>query len=239
MSLEEQARAELLAVRKTAAGLTVDTMAQSPVICGLLGDGDPLSAYNTLKHKVLSTDADMSMKAALASLGFTSDQQTHLGRLDEFGAEHSYEQRQVRRYSDKGVRQLAKLITTNWITEAVPCLDVACFQVAPERFLFVTQARSQYFVEMRPIRVVLYQGKNGPKELDLQAVERQEGIWNHVDMDPIRLQVTDEETSLVWVWRGELWPKFAVQWCMDVQGVKTVSEGCGNKMRLRLLIGTV
>lgn len=235
MSLKDRVRAELLAIRKTSHGLTVAALTHCPVIAGLLGNGDPRVAYNSLKHAILSTDADTSLKAATSSLGLTSDKATHLGRLDDFGAEHGYDQRQVRRYSDRGIQQLARLISSSWITEAVPSLDVFIYQTGPDRFAFMVETRCQQFIEMRPLRTRLHVGTHQPEVVDVPTTERQEGIWNHArTIHPIEVDVTDE-TSLAWMWRGELWPKFSVQWRTDLIGHCVTSEYVGNKLMVRVM----
>src|SRR3954462_12996318 len=117
MGLEERVRGELLALRKTSDGATVETLGGAPVISGLLGNGDPRTAYNRLKHIVLDAEQNTAMAAAASSLGFASDRPTHLGRLEDFGAERGYDQRQVRRYSDRGVRNLAQLVTA-WAVDS-------------------------------------------------------------------------------------------------------------------------
>lgn len=235
MSLDERVRAELLAIRKTSSGLTVAALTYSPVISGLLGNGDPRIAYNTLKHAILSADADTSLKAATSSLGLSSDKPTHLGRLDDFGAEHGYDQRQVRRYSDKGIAQLARLITSSWITEAVPSLDVFGYQTGPDRFMFTVEARRQQVIEMQPVRTTSYVGTDEPAVVDVPTTHEQDGIWTIArSTQPIEVEAT-EETSLVWVWRGELWPKFSVQWRTDLHGHGLTSESVGNKLMVRVL----
>jgi hypothetical protein len=235
LSLEERIRAELLAIRKTSDGLTVAALTHSPVISGLLGNGDPRLAYNTLKHAILSAEADTSLKAATSSLGLASDKRTHLGRLDDFGAEYGYDQRQVRRYSDKGVQQIARFISSSWITDAVPCLDVFGYQTGPDTFMFTFETKRQYVIEMQPVRAVLYVGSDEPRELEVPLAGSEDGIWRQArSTQPIEVEAK-AETSLAWTWRGELWPKFGVQWRTDLQGHGVTSESVGNKVMIRIL----
>lgn len=58
--------------------------------------------------------------AAAVSLVLTEGGEGHLNRLTTFGNEMFPEQRPVRRYSDKGIREIAKMIVTNWSTETSP-----------------------------------------------------------------------------------------------------------------------
>jgi len=64
----------------------------------------------------LSLDQDLAVTAAGYSLGYASDYDSHLGRLDDFGRDYTYDQRQARRYSDKGIEQIARHISSecNW-----------------------------------------------------------------------------------------------------------------------------
>lgn len=167
MSLEERVRAELLAVRKAADGLCFATMATSPVICSLLGDGDPAVALSTFKLRALDMQATTGLKAALSSLGLISSGRTHLARLEDFGSEHTYDQRQVRRHSDAGIRQLATTIATNWSTISVPTLDVT-LTTASDNTVRAFIASSRYeFIDMRPLRVPLRQAEDEETELSL------------------------------------------------------------------------
>jgi hypothetical protein len=229
-------RAELLALRKSALGLTVEALSDCPVIVGLLGDGHPAAAYNKLKHRILGTEGDTALKAVTASLGLTSDQPTHLGRLTDFGVEHGYDQRQVRRYSDKGVRQLAQLLIQSWSPEAAPCLDVYGYQTAPEAFAFMIEVKRPYFIEMREPQVTLYSGSSAPRDLAVDlAAEQQSGMWQVArSADPLEVRVPDE-TSIAYVWRGELFPKFGMHWRTDLHGYGLTSEALGNKIMVRVL----
>lgn len=234
MSLEERVRAELLAVRKTADGLCLATMATSPVICSLLGDGDLAIALSTLKLRALDMPATTSLKAALSSLGLTSSGRTHLARLEDFGSEHTYDQRQVRRYSDTGIRQLATTIATNWSTISVPTLDVT-IAPASDNAVQVFVASSRYeFIDMRPLRVTLRQAEE-EAELALQLEEEAQGSrLEQRTTKPIEISI-QTETSLTFVWRGELWPKFALRLTGDHSQRMVSSESLGNKLMVRFI----
>ncbi|NKY27735.1 hypothetical protein [Nocardia gamkensis] len=235
MDLEQQVKAELLAIRKSSEGLTPATVARSPVIRGLLGAGDPQVAYNTLKHLILNADSDTGLEAATSSLGLTSDKLTHLGRLDEFGDAHGYEQRHVRRYSDKGIQQLAALIATSWTVNTVPFLDLTVYQVGPDRFVVGIETKCQHYIEMRPVQVHLYQGSTPPRTLNVDFVSAEEDIWNLTKLArPIEIHA-NEETSLTIVWRGELWPKFAVFLRTDISNFGIATETLANKLMIRML----
>lgn len=228
-SLEDRVLAELLALRKTTNGVTVDSIARASTITALLGDGDPYVAYTRLMHQVLDSDLDRPVQAAAASLGFNAEGATHLERLDDFGAEVFLDQRQVRRHSDKGMRTLARLIATNWPLETVPQLtghvvstgDGVEIQVVTKRLLVV---------EMREPVITLFVGD----ESEVVAVDwaaREIDGWEHSHMAaPIHIAATTE-TSLAIVWRGELWPKFNVTWQPQQRAV--ISESLGNKLMLR------
>ena len=234
-SLEDRVKAELLVIRKASEGLTAAAIARSPVIRGLLGAGDPQVAYNILKHLILNADGDTGLEAAISSLRLTSDQATHLGRLDEFGTDRGYEQRHVRRYSDKGIQQLATLIATNWTVTSVPSLDVHGYQVAADRFIFGAETKRQHYIDMQPLQIHLYRGLEDSYQLKITLTESEDDIWNLARLvQPIEVHPV-QETSLAFVWRGELWPKFSMQWRTDIVGYGITNESVGNKLMVRLL----
>lgn len=233
LTLEDRVRAELLTIRKTSAGLTVAALSRSPVTSGLLGNGDPAVAYNTIKHQLLAADADTALTAAMSSLGLSSDKPTHLGRLEDFGAEHHYDQRQVRRYSDRGIRQLASLIASNWATISVPQLDVFVVQTSARSFECKLRTARHYYIEMRPLEATLRGDDGKPRTIDLTYSEYDDGLWiRRKYPESLHLPV-DTETSLTLVWVGELWPKVAVQIVGDFQRKALVSESLGSKLMLR------
>jgi hypothetical protein len=51
-------------------------------------------------------------------------------------------------------------------------------------------------------------------------------------LDPVIIESVVEETSIVVVWRGELWPKFNVAW--NGEYGNGVLEMLGNKLLIRL-----
>lgn len=128
-TIEARVRAELLAARKTSAGLSPHSIALCPTVVALLGNGDPLVAFTQFQSHLLkeieTRDDVVALEAAAFSLGFASAERTHLARLDAFGLERGYEARQARRHSDKGLRQLAHLIANNWNLYMTPVADVS------------------------------------------------------------------------------------------------------------------
>lgn len=90
---------ELRAARKRPGGLSPQAMAQCPVMCDLLGNGDPEVALVELTHKVMelidSGDDITAVEAASYSLGLCTYADTHLARLEQFGAAHFVDQRQA------------------------------------------------------------------------------------------------------------------------------------------------
>ena len=126
---------ELVAARKRPGGLSPQAMAQCPVMCDLLGNGDPEVAHVELSLKLLElieADDDVrAIEAACYSLGLASEEDTHLGRLVEFGAKRFLDQRQARRYSDRGLKQLARLISTHWTVPTVPDATLILIGTAP------------------------------------------------------------------------------------------------------------
>lgn len=233
--LTERVRAELLALRKSRSGLTVGALSGCPTIVGLLGEGDPSVAYNKLKHRVLSADADTALMAAAASLGLASAGQTHLDRLADFGNEHGYEQRQVRRYSDKGIHQLALLIAGSWSPELSPCLEVLCYQTGSDEIAALVNTKRPYFVEMCALQATLYRGSHSPESLTTSMVESEEAMWSICRATQPTTLRAEMETSVAWTWRGELFPKFSFSWRSELQGFGVTWEALGNRGMLRLL----
>lgn len=230
-SLEERVLAELLALRKQAAGVTVDTLARATVVSDLLGAGDPVVAYTRLGHEILDSDLDLPVKAAAASLGFLAAGDTHLKRLDAFGAQIGMEQRQVRRYSDRGIRTLARLIATNWPTETAPRLSVAVVRSERDWEIHLTAERL-HAVEMHEPSVTVLAGGTS-HNLAPAWMTRDDHVWQRTHtVEPLRASDDGVETSVVIVWRGELWPKHAVTWIGSHTGA--TSESLGNKLMLRL-----
>ena len=142
-------------------------MAACPTMVNLLGDGDPLLAFTRLEHRVLETiehgDDTLPIEAAAFSLGLASASKNHLDRLNDFGAEYGYEARQARRYSDRGITQLARLIASNWVIHAVPAVEVFLAQQSDGSFGVMIRTRHQWFVTMKPVNVE-WQHSNGTRQ---------------------------------------------------------------------------
>lgn len=174
-TLKDRVLAELLALRKMSSGVTVDALAGTRVICDLLGGGDPFVAYTRLCHEILDSDLGLAVKAAAASLGLLAEGDTHLKRLDAFGADIGMEQRQVRRYSDRGVRLLARLIASNWPTETVPSLTVIAVRGQGKWELHLASGRLQV-IQMRPVLITALRG-DLQDELPLQWTVNDQEVW--------------------------------------------------------------
>lgn len=234
--LEAKIADELLAARKTGGGLTVATLATDcPVLSAVMGDGDPLVAYNAVKHRLLDADADTSLTAAMYSLGFASVGKTHLARLEDFGAEHGYDQRQARRYSDRGVRQLARLLATNWVNVTSPQLTATIVQTGESDFDCFTRTQHQLFVQMRPVSATLRGTDGTPNRLELASTGTEEGLWLvRRYKGPVQLRVAGE-ASLTLVWQGEQWPKYNLQILGDLSGHAIISEMLGAKLMIRII----
>lgn len=206
--------AELLATRKSREGLTVASLTSSPTMCRLLGNGDPLLAYNRFKQRALkhlrSTES-LAVEAALASLGLTALGSTHLARLDEFGSDRGYEQRQVRRHSDQGVRVLAHLIATNWVGASSPVLSLMLWPSADRDRSATARIEAHWPVDlsMRAVEVQLASGAV-PTLHQLSGAAESDG-WLIEALAPLSLGVHDLESGVKVSWPGEIWPRFAVR----------------------------
>lgn len=232
-ALENAVLVELRALRRTMAGVTVETLARAATICRLLGTGDPFVAYNRLQHFLIDEGSDRTIRAAAASLGFASDGDTHLDRLVDAEADLHLEQRQIRRLSDQGLETIARLISSNWSIESVPDLTVIAVDGASGFELHLSITRP-LVVEMRDpvVDILVGEERNAP---ELDWTRRITGELEHSTLRrPLFVERKGQAISVVIVWRGELWPKFTVAW----QGghYDVVSESLGNKLMLRFRI---
>ena len=233
MNLEERVRAELLAVRKTSDGLTVTALTSCPTTCVLLGGGDAALAYNRLKTRLLDWESPLALRAAMASLALTSGADTHLGRLSDFGEEHGYDQRQVRRYSDRGIRQMANLIATRWADAGTPNMNLSVFQPDESTFEIHLVARRPAVVEMRDVALRVRQGDDEAEVVPPLKTEEAAGfVVTHTD-EPITVELAADGTSVTVVWNGELWPKYAVGFAPPFNR-DVVVETLGAKLMIRV-----
>jgi hypothetical protein len=243
---EEAIHAELVAARKRPGGLSPQAMALCPVMCDLLGNGDPEVAHVELSHKIIelieADDDIMSIEAACYSLGLSSEADTHLARLEEFGAKHFLDQRQARRYSDRGLLQLARLIATHWTTQTVPEAIFILIGVAPDQIGFSIQLRRQQHVDMRPAKVSLWpadQDQPTPLEITWKRTSPDEALWLEDEFTEPRTATIQGETTIRLVWRGETWPKFTVVLLGDIDAAMVKSETLGAACAVTLTRGEV
>ncbi|MCU1580036.1 MAG: hypothetical protein JWP19_2240 [Rhodoglobus sp.] len=230
--LQDAVLAELRILRKDKTAVTVDSLALAPTICRLLGSGDPAIAYTRLQHALLDATAGRTIKAAAASLGFASTGTTHLDRLVEGGADLELDQRQVRRLSDQGLVSLARLIASNWAVESVP--ELSCIvSSAKDSFELQLATIRPLVVEMSEPTIEVLTGKDR-KLPDLDWARREQDEHEQSALrNPVMIERTSHETSVVIIWRGELWPKFATAW--HGQHNDSISESLGNKLVVRLV----
>ncbi len=234
MALEDKIRRELLAARKAAHGLTLSTMTASPVLCAVLGDGNPAVALNALKVALLRDhDGSLAISAAAASLGFASTEPTHLGRLDDFGLDYGLDQRQVRRYSDRGVASLASMISRHWAAETVPRLDIVLSRPSDDHWHMHARAATLVYVEMREITLVVVK-EDREADVDLQWRERSREHWRYLELqDEVTIPVSSI-VVLVFQWKGEIWPKFRSS-ALGTGFAQIFShESVGNKLQIEL-----
>jgi hypothetical protein len=230
--LEDAVLAELHALRKDSGGVTVSTLARASTICQLLGSGDPAVAYTRLQHALLDATLDRTTRAAAASLGFASTGDTHLDRLVEAGVDLGLDQRHVRRLSDQGLQSLARLIATNWAVESAPELTVIVVASVSAFELHLATTRPLVVEMSDPTVDILSDDDRAQTELDWALREGEEHEGGAL-RQPIVIERTKSETSVVIVWRGELWPKFTTSWHGPYSNV--MMESLGNKLMLRLV----
>ena len=215
-------------------GLSPQTMAHCPVMCGLLGNGDPEVAHVQLSLKILeiieAEDDVMALEAACYSLGLTTTADTHLRRLEEFGAKHFIDQRQARRYSDRGVSQLARLIASNWTTQTVPEATMIVVGTAPATVGFTVRLRCQRHVDMREAKIEIWLARQeapDPLAMTWLRTSEADALWTEDEFETPETITFDEEATIRLVWRGEVWPKFTVVLTGDSDASTVTSETLG------------
>jgi len=216
-------------------------MANYPAIRRLLGDGDPLVAFGRLQHRILETldtrDDVRALEAATYSLGLGSAGQTHLDRLVDFGNAHGYEARQVRRYSDLGIRQLAELITSNWIVHAVPTLEVLAAHQSNGSWAITLRATHPNLIDMAPVDVLSVDGQGHRAPVEANLTDR--GSTDRVEVltlaEPFVLAAAKPGVPrhLRFEWKGEVWPRFVLNVVGPVAaGTVLTSQTLGNALQL-------
>lgn len=264
-TLEQAVLSELLAVRKTSEGLSPHAMAGCPTIMALLGDGDPLVAFTRLQDGVLErielADDVTPIEAAAFSLGLASSGRTHLERLNAFGVERGYEARQARRHSDRGIRQLAALICSNWIVQTTPILSVNLTQQADNSLAVMVYTQRQRFVDMKPLRFQRRVASSQPEpwhpqpalvtedhqtstttasQTDISAASEPaaplpDDLWvrQHLTSPIILPSSGGEPIELRVSWFGEVWPCFEIK-CIGALSSDLVvtSQTLGNTLVL-------
>jgi len=191
------------------------------------------------------------IEAATYSLGLGSAQKTHLDRLNDFGQEHGYEARQARRHSDKGLRQLSRLITSNWIVHTVPTLEVFMVQQSNGSFAVTLRTTRQLFVDMHVVTVHDVEGeaegvpRRTPRNLDM-VVERQPSTSGPPPRaarevttlaTPLTLKALEPGRArhLRFEWRGEVWPRMVMATIGSISPTVLVgSHTLGGVMQLHL-----
>ena len=200
---------ELLTMRKHRDGVTIGNLAHTTAILEVLGAGDPRLAYNQLKHVLLSLDQDLAVTAAGYSLGYASDYDSHLGRLDDFGRDYTYDQRQARRYSDKGIEQIARHISSEWMLEASPTLTIEVVKANDEVLELVIRSERLAIVEMRDpvVEMVSSTGKRESFPVDWRPLAGEAGaLRQEASVRTDQLRQPDVAVSVLWT--GEAWPLF-------------------------------
>ena len=235
-------RAELLAARRSRHGLSAISMANFPTMRRLLGDGDALVAFQRLQHRILQTldtrDDVRAIEAATYSLGLGSAGETHLDRLVDYGTDYGYEIRQVRRYSDLGVQQLAQLITSNWIVHAVPTLEVFATQQTNASMLITLRATRPHLIDMADIEPFEVDHTGERARVDTELVDdtsRADVV--QVLKEPFVLAAAQpgKPRHLRFEWKGEVWPRFVMNCVGQLQsGHVLTTQTLGNAMQLSI-----
>lgn len=211
-------------MRKHADGVTVGALSHTQAILHVLGGGDPRVAYNSLKHVLLRLGDSLAVTAASYSLGYASNGSTHLDRISDFGRDYGYDQRQGRRYSDRGIAEISRRVASEWTVEASPTLEVTVKQLDRNVIALDTCFEHFYFIDMQQPKI----------ELQLDGVRLEARCdWNLVSEYPLvsarssRLKVDianqPELSGVSFLWRGEAWPQFQTHFSNSLQGVRAWS----------------
>ena len=207
-------------------------------MCDLLGNGDPEVASVELGHKLLeiieAEDDVLALEAACYSLGLTSAATTHLARLEEFGVKHFVDQRQARRYSDRGIDQLARLISSHWTTRTVPRAELIVVPAGEAHAALMVRLHRQWHIDMRsPVLSVWHDDVAEPEVLTPRwepETEQDGGVWTLLELaEPVVVPLR-RITTLRLVWQGETWPTFVAAFPDPIDGrlvrVQTLGSTC-------------
>lgn len=232
---------ELLTARRSRNGLSPVSMANCPTMNRLLGDGDPVVAFGRLQHRILETldtgDDVRAIEAAAYSLGLGSAAETHLDRLVEFGSTYGYEARQVRRYSDLGIQQLARLITSNWILHVVPTLEVFAAQQSDASLAIRLRTTRQNLIDMSRVESVRVDPGGERTHVEVEMSEEMPSGRAVVQtlLKPLILAAAEPgmPRHLRFEWKGEVWPRFVMNVIGPIHsGYVLTTQTLGNAMQL-------
>jgi len=236
-ALLTQVHHELLAARKNPYGLTLEQMAACPVLLELLGNGDPLTARRSLIHHIheleAADQADMPIRAAAASLGLADQTKTHLDRLNNFGTEYGYEQRQVRRFSDKGLRELAATITTRPLNLARSNVDLFIHwddtDPATPGWAIAAITHQHWFVHMEALQLSIGSHRNDQTTIPLETTAQRDKVWITTRYEPVFLTNLTATVVVTLRWPGELLPKYTTLIASDQAPGSIVTEAVGDR----------
>lgn len=163
---------ELTAIRRDADdGLTPHALAGSPILCRLLGNGDPFLAAGELRDR-LSTAAARGDREILAFYYSLSPGKDATARLTEAGSRLAVEYRRARDLSDRGARKLSQIIGSDqeWQVPFMGCgVTIRGRKVLVEGFVLVANGFRNY---QHP----RFQLDDEDQQLDYDYVD--EGKWD-------------------------------------------------------------
>jgi len=216
-----QVKAELLAARKRASGLSPAQIAASPTICALLGNGNPGIASVQLReglHDIHDGNATpnnlMALEAACFSLGLFTTEPTHLARLEQFATKYYLDQRQARRYSDRGIDQLAQMIATVWLPRAAPRVELTILPDKTQHHVVLAiQLHRPAHTDMEPPQLSIWQGGAvtlKPEDFVWTTETGQDDNWQLSTLDQPNIIPLTGQTTIHLAWYGDNWPSFLV-----------------------------
>lgn len=166
-------------------------------------------------------------EAASYSLGLCTYADINLARLEQFGAVRFLDQRQARRYSDRGLLQLARLISTHWTTQTVPEATLILVGLDESRVGLTVQLRWQRHIHIHPPKLSLWRdGQPHPAPFAATWTDASEpdALWHEHELAEPTVVELEGEATVRLVWRGETWPTFIVVLTGDIHADMVKSQ---------------
>lgn len=232
MTLEEEIERELRALRKMDGRLSAWKMAEMPHLSRALrveNTSEIYQAFISLVNRI----GDKYMRAALASMGYNSDETSVLARLEKHAETEFVDVRTVRRWSDRGIERLARVIVDSVPFTLRPTLAMAIIQVIPELFKVEFKVTKSQETKMR---VPDYRVNGDAIALQLQRQEQTQPsnlvVWLGQTEFSFPAEVNEVHVQVGWV--GAAAPLYSVNTHFQDQNIMLHSEQTVNGLDLWL-----